>query len=142
MILYRPVGVQELKLLAAAGFAAFPPRLTHQPIFYPVLNFAYAEAIARHWNTKDPNSGYAGFVTKFDIDDAFASRYPVQVVGGRDDQELWVPAEELKKFNQHILGTIRITASYYGELHQETIDPLSNLPIDIAAALTTLSTSH
>lgn len=43
MILYRPVGVKELGLIAELGFKAFPPRLPYQPIFYPVLNFAYAE---------------------------------------------------------------------------------------------------
>ena len=31
--------------------------LTGQPIFYPVLNEAYATTIARDWNTKDPTSG-------------------------------------------------------------------------------------
>ena len=68
MRLYRPVGVVELELIAASGWTAYPPRLEHQPIFYPVLNFTYAEAIAKNWNTKDDNSGCAGFVTEFDID--------------------------------------------------------------------------
>lgn len=37
MILYRPVGVAELRLIARSGFREFPPRLPEQPIFYPVL---------------------------------------------------------------------------------------------------------
>jgi hypothetical protein len=45
--LYRPVGRQELDLIAASGYRRFPPRLPQQPIFYPVLNAAYAEQIAR-----------------------------------------------------------------------------------------------
>ena len=52
MMLYRPVGLHELKLIAEAEYKAFPPRLPEQPIFYPVLNFEYAEQIARDWNTK------------------------------------------------------------------------------------------
>lgn len=52
MILYRPVGIKELELIALSDWAAFPPRLPHQPIFYPVLNFQYAAQIARDWNTK------------------------------------------------------------------------------------------
>ena len=36
--LYRPVGKNELALIAESGFTAFPPRLPEQPIFYPVLN--------------------------------------------------------------------------------------------------------
>ncbi|MBA4075230.1 MAG: SMI1/KNR4 family protein, partial [Cyanobacteria bacterium PR.023] len=67
VVLFRPVGKKELELIEEAGFKAFPPRLFHQPIFYPVLNQAYAEQIARDWNTKDEISGYAGFVTKFSV---------------------------------------------------------------------------
>lgn len=115
MTLYRPVGIAELRLIAESGYTAYPPRLPIQPIFYPVLNFEYARHIAELWNTKDPVSGYCGFVTAFDIDDEWVQRYPVQVVGGRVHEELWVPAEELDEFNRHILGSIRIQAAYYGE---------------------------
>ncbi len=37
MILYRPVGMDELRLIYGAGMRSFPPRLPEQPIFYPVL---------------------------------------------------------------------------------------------------------
>ncbi len=46
MTLYRPVGTAELTRIAESGFTAFPPRLPEQPIFYPVLNEAYACEIA------------------------------------------------------------------------------------------------
>lgn len=36
--LWRPVGKEELQLIEASGWRAFPPRLPDQPIFYPVLN--------------------------------------------------------------------------------------------------------
>ncbi len=117
MILYRPVGLRELELIAAANYGAFPPRLPEQPIFYPVLNFAYAEQIARDWNTR--SGDFAGFVTRFAIDDAYAARFPVQVVGAGTHEELWVPAEELAAFNQHIVGVIAVVASYYGERFAE-----------------------
>ena len=45
--LFRPVGQTELDLITAAGCRAFPPRLPHQPIFYPVTSEAYAAQIAR-----------------------------------------------------------------------------------------------
>jgi hypothetical protein len=51
--LYRPVGLREMELIAESNFKAFPPRLEWQPIFYPVLNHAYAEQIALEWNTPD-----------------------------------------------------------------------------------------
>lgn len=124
--LYRPVGYNELKLIAETQYTAFPPRLPDQPIFYPVMNFEYAEQIARDWNTK--SNSFAGFVTQFEIDGEYAKRFPVQVVGGRQHEELWVPAEELEEFNRHIFGPIKIVASYYGERFAEKIDPLTNLP--------------
>ena len=89
--LFRPVGVKELELIAASRWESYPPLLEHQPIFYPVLNFEYAEAIAKNWNTKDPVSGHAGFVTEFEIEDEFIKQYPIQIAGAREDLELWVP---------------------------------------------------
>jgi hypothetical protein len=45
--------------------------LPAQSIFYPVLNAAYAAQIARDWNTKRP--GAAGYVTRFEVNDALAA---------------------------------------------------------------------
>ena len=76
--------------------------------FYPVLNQRYAEEIAGKWNTKDHDSGYKGYVTQFEIDDDYISSFTVQVVGASYHQELWIPAEELDNFNNHIIGKIEI----------------------------------
>jgi hypothetical protein len=108
--LFRPVGQAELDLIAATGYRRFPPRLEIQPIFYPVLTFEYARKIAEGWNARDEGVGY---VTEFEVDDAFASRYPVQEAGGRECQELWVPAEDLEDFNDHIIGEIKVVAEYH-----------------------------
>jgi hypothetical protein len=129
MILFRPVGLKELELIAEADFAAFPPRLPEQPIFYPVLNVEYARAIARDWNTDDERSGFVGFVTVFEVEDGYVRQFPVQVVGGRDAQELWVPAEDLATFNTHIVGKIRVIESFVGPRFQGTIDSVTNLPV-------------
>lgn len=108
-VLFRPVGPAELALIEASGWKTFPPRLPEQPIFYPVLNEEYARQIAERWNVKE--SG-AGFVTRFEVDSEFVSRYPVQTVGSRIHQELWVPAEELDEFNRNIVGLIEVVAEY------------------------------
>ena len=108
MILYRPVGQAEYDLIAQSEFTRFPPRLPEQPIFYPVLNQQYAHEIAEKWNTRYADAGYRGYVTRFQVEDAFATRYPVQTVGAGYHQELWVPAEELEEFNRNILGKIEI----------------------------------
>lgn len=113
--LYRPVGLYELRLIQESGYRAFPPRLSMQPIFYPVLNEAYATQIARDWNVNDVHSGYMGAVTAFDIDEPYFSQFEVQTVGASMHQELWVPAEELPTFNAHIIDCIRVVCAFYGD---------------------------
>jgi hypothetical protein len=114
LTLYRPVGEKELVLIRASGFRAFPPLLPEQPIFYPVLTEDYAHQIARDWNTRDAASGYVGYVTRFEVPASVLERYPVQTVGARVHQELWIPAEELAAFNTQIIGTIDVIAEYRG----------------------------
>lgn len=126
--LWRPVGEQELRLIARSGYRAFPPRLPDQPIFYPVLNFAYAEEIARDWNARR-NDPPVGFVTEFEVEASVTTRYEIQVVGAEHEhQELWIPAEELEAFNAAIRGPIRIIAHYTGEGYTGRINPVTHLP--------------
>jgi hypothetical protein len=113
--LYRPVGKKELALIEASGWTAFPPRLDWQPIFYPVLNEAYATQIARDWNTKDEASGFAGYVLRFRVASAFLAKYAVQTVGSNQHQELWIPAEDLAEMNAAIDGKIEVVAEFVGE---------------------------
>ena len=78
---------EELALIKASGWKQFPPRLSDQPIFYPVTNEEYATQIAQDWNVR--YSG-AGFVTRFQIRGEFAARYRVQGVDASMHSELWV----------------------------------------------------
>lgn len=110
--LYRPVGPRELALIEESGWKKFPKRLTEQPIFYPVMNEEYAAQIARDWNV--PASG-SGYVTRFDVDAVYLQKFEVQNVGGVIHNELWVPAEELEEFNDHIIGLIEVTQSFFPE---------------------------
>lgn len=112
MILWRPVGLNELALIFDSGMRAFPPRLPGQPIFYPVLNYEYAEQIARKWNTKEPEA--AGYVTRIVVADQYVQRFEPHVVGSSKHVELWVPAEELGEFNSHIQGFIAVVAGFFG----------------------------
>ncbi len=112
MVLYRPVGKKECELILSSGCKAFPPRLPGQLIFYPVLSFEYAEKITRDWNVTLPP--FVGYVTRFQLDDAYGLNFEIHEVGGQKYQELWVPAEELENFNRHIIGRIEIVAVYYG----------------------------
>jgi hypothetical protein len=114
-VLWRPVGQAELELIHASGWRAFPPRLAHQPIFYPVLNEEYAVQIARDWNAKDAASGFVGYVTRFRMRNDFLARYPVETAGARKHQEYWIPAEEMDAFNAAIEGPIEVVAEFRSE---------------------------
>lgn len=85
MIVYRPVGHKELELICDAGLREFPPRLPDQPIFYPVLNAGYAKEITHVWNTK--SDIYAGYITRFNVDNDYSQRFLQQTVGGRKHEE-------------------------------------------------------
>lgn len=111
--LYRPVGTNELALIEASDFSAFPPRLLEQPIFYPVLNEEYAIQIARDWNAKY-NADKIGYVTKFTVRKAFLERYEIKVVGSSTHEEYWIPKEDLEEFNCNIVGKIDIIAEFRG----------------------------
>jgi len=135
MILYRPVGLKELELIAASGWLAFPPRFMWQPIFYPVVTIEYARQIATQWNRNENAAGFAGFITTFTIDDTYVSRFLIQQLGGGPIyRELWVPAEELAEFNRHIVGKIEVVECIYGEHFVGEIDPVSQLPISVLSS--------
>jgi hypothetical protein len=110
-MLYRPTGESELALIRESGWRAFPPRLPGQPIFYPVLEEAYAIRIASGWNTRD---GGIGYVVRFDVESAYLSKFPVQIAGSREHREYWIPAEELEEFNRHIAGPIELLHEFVG----------------------------
>jgi len=113
--LWRPVGQAELALIEESGWRRFPPRLPGQPLFYPVLHEEYARMIARDWNAKDPASGHVGHVVAFKVDGAYVAEFPLRRVGGAGIDELWVPAERLEEFNDHIVGEIELVATYRGD---------------------------
>jgi hypothetical protein len=107
--LWRPTGPEELALVEAAGWRAWPPRLPDQPIFYPVLSREYAETIARDWNVKRSGIGY---VTTFEVKQSFLDHYQIQQVGGRGILEYWIPADDLADMNRNIVGLIEVVAEY------------------------------
>jgi len=109
VVLWRPTGPEELALVEASGWCEWPPRLPDQPIFSPVLNRADAERIAREWNV--PASG-VGYVTTFDVEAGFMSRYAVHQVGGGTIREYRIPAEDLTELNANIIGRIELIEAF------------------------------
>lgn len=116
--LFRPVGAKELELVRQTGFTAFPPRLSGQPIFYPVIDEDYAAQIARDWNTRDEQSEFVGHVLRFRVRTAILDRYAIHEVGGRKCREYWIPAEDLSEFNRNIVGKIEIVQTFRPQLNR------------------------
>ncbi|MEM9822313.1 MAG: hypothetical protein AAF985_14620 [Bacteroidota bacterium] len=110
MILFRPVNQAELDLIVQNDWKQFPPRLPGQPIFYPVLNEAYAEQITREWNV--PTYG-VGHVLQFEVEDSFLQKYDVQKVGLDHHVELWIPAEDLDEMHANMVGNIQLINSFF-----------------------------
>jgi hypothetical protein len=108
--LWRPTGTKELELIAESGWREWPPRLPEQPIFYPVTNEGYATQIARDWNTKDGDK--IGYVTRFKVRRSYLDRFERKIVGGREHEEYWIPADKLQEFNANIVGLIELVATY------------------------------
>ena len=119
MILYRPVGTAELELIKKSEYKEFPPRLSEQPIFYPVMNEQYACEIAEKWNTKTADG--KGYVTRFEIDDVYAAQFEVHVVGNHTHKELWIPAEKLDEFNSHMIGRIEVIKTFENQILNKKI---------------------
>ncbi len=109
VILYRTVGFGELELIKKSGLKKFPPRLPEQPIFYPVMNEEYAIQISEQWNVP---AYVSGCVMKFLINKEHVQKFDVQNVRGEIHNELWVPSEELKEFNNNIVGLIEVTKEF------------------------------
>lgn len=112
VVLFRPVGQEELDLIRESSYSEFPPRLPDQPIFYPVTNEDYAIQIARDWNAKQAGVGY---VTKFAVGKLFLEKYETHIVGGSGHEEFWIPAEDLEAFNRNIVGTIEVVHEFVVE---------------------------
>lgn len=109
MKLYRPVNQAELDLIIQLNWKKFPPRLPEQPIFYPVLNEAYATQITREWNV--PTYG-VGHVLAFEVNDDFLKKYDIQKVGLDHHLEYWIPSEDLELFNDNIVGSIQLIETF------------------------------
>jgi len=107
--MYRPTGPDELNLVAESGYKKWPPRLPEQPIFYPVTNEEYAKEIAMKWNVKSSGIGY---VTKFKVKKELIDKYELHKVGASNHEEWWIPAEDLEKLNENIVGLIEVVGDY------------------------------
>jgi hypothetical protein len=62
----------------------------------------------------DEKSGFAGFVTAFELDGSHLSNFGPHIVGSSEHVEYWIPAESLSSFNDAIRGPIRLENGFFG----------------------------
>jgi len=49
------------------------------------------------------------------VNASFLSAYQVHTVGSAIHKEYWIPAADLSKFNENIVGAIEVIAEYHRE---------------------------
>jgi hypothetical protein len=108
-VLFRPVGLAELRAVAQAGFRRFPAPGPDQPILHPVCNEQYAVEIAQKSNVRDDGGS---FVTRFSVRTDFLAGYARHVVGAPHQEEYWIPWEDLDAFNAAIVGAITVVREF------------------------------
>ena len=106
--LYRAVSGQELALIEASGWSAFPAYRSDQELFYPVTDEAYARKIASQCKVVRNQDGL-GFVTRFAVREEALAAYATQ---NGTCGEYKIPAEGLSAFNDAIEGRIEIIGAY------------------------------
>jgi hypothetical protein len=116
--LYRPVGLREFALLWDSSFGRFPQRLPGEPDFTSVCDCEHARHIAADLNVKDPASVFSGFVTKFNVQSSFISRFNPRVVDSNAHQEYRLPVQKFEEFNRSINGKIALDSAFFGPAFQ------------------------
>jgi len=80
----------------------------------------YADAIARAWNSTDPEHNFVGIVSRFQIRNEFLSNYEIKTAADKETLENWIPAEDPESFNDNIVGKIEVIAEFRnGQLVQD-----------------------
>ncbi|MGA8150798.1 MAG: hypothetical protein WB952_07605 [Terriglobales bacterium] len=60
-------------------------------------------------------SGFAGYVLRFMVRTEFLNQYQIHIVGSAEHREYWIPAEDLHKFNENIVGAIEVISEFRRE---------------------------
>lgn len=106
MMLWRPVGPEELKQIEDAGMMAFPPSSSEQSVFYPKSTKNHAIEVAREWNA--PVYG-KGFVVCVDVRKDLFDHLKVSHTRENAQQEFWLPLEDIEALNASLMGRIKVS---------------------------------
>jgi hypothetical protein len=113
--LHRPVGQAEFELIRASGFCRFPPRLPQQPFFYFLCSMNSTQSgLLATGIQRDESSGFVGYVLRFTRTE-FLNQYEIHIVGSAEHQEYWIPAGDLHRLNENIVGAIEVISEFRRE---------------------------
>lgn len=113
VMLYQPVGLEELHDIRALDWKAFPPHDIEQPIFRPVTSEALAARLARDWNAAH-TTYRRGYVVQFAVSKTFLDAYENKVSGTPGHEEYWIPPEDRSLLNAAIQGQIAVAGTFAG----------------------------
>lgn len=121
--LFRPVGREELELIAGAGWTAFPPRRSWQPFFSPHLRLENARRTAQELNGGDAAHAAPAWVVRFLVRNDVLARFTLHdtEIDGGLRAEYRIPAESLAEINAGIVGPIEVIEAF-GESDLELDD--------------------
>jgi hypothetical protein len=60
----------------------------------------------------DESSGFVGYVLRLRVRSDFLSHYKVHTVGSSEHREYWIPAADLEKLNENIVGAIEVVSEF------------------------------
>jgi hypothetical protein len=112
--LHRPVGREELELIAASGWTTFPPRRSWQPFFSPLLRIENARKIAQELNGGDAAHAAPAWVVRFQVRNDVLARFELRNadLDGGLRAEYSVPADALGDLNAGIVGPIEVLEAF------------------------------
>jgi hypothetical protein len=57
----------------------------------------------------------SGYVTPFRVNAAFLSAYEVHTLGSSIHEEYWIPADQLPRFSENIVGPTEVIVECYAQ---------------------------
>jgi hypothetical protein len=108
------VSENELPLIVAANFAAFPVQSSEPAIFYALASRRGGRAFKEFLDRKSQQR--CGYVIRCEAPKSFIAQYEIAQANHKDHVEYRVPAGDVEAFNRHLVGKINVVSKASGPL--------------------------
>ncbi len=112
MRIFKPVGLEELRLMYEANMRSLAPGGPDHSAATFHLDNGEADAVARSRITKD--DPFAGYVVQVDVDEEGAAVLSRFLTGEGTRRKAHLPAEEVPRLNDHLAGQMTVTSAHFG----------------------------